>query len=161
MNINNININPYNILIILILILHLLILLFIIIFEVKNMAYTLIKKCPVCSSQMRITRLKCFSCGTSIESDFEIPDFYKLSPEQIKFVEVFLKNRGNIKDVERELKISYPTVRSRLDGILEILGLNSEKEKKVDTREVIDLVEKGELSVDEAIKILKEGVETK
>ncbi|MEZ0536439.1 DUF2089 domain-containing protein [Caldicellulosiruptoraceae bacterium PP1] len=121
------------------------------------MSYKLIKKCPICSSEMKITRLKCNSCGTSIENEFDIPDFYKLSPEQLYFVEVFLKCRGNIKEVERELKISYPTVRSRLDEILEILGL-LEKSSIPNPKDIVEMLEKGEISPDDAIKILKEGV---
>jgi hypothetical protein len=87
------------------------------------MAGKLLGKCPVCGGEMAITRLKCRKCETEISGDFTPCIFCRLDKDQEGLVTVFLKNRGNIREVERELGISYPTVRSRLDDALQALGL--------------------------------------
>ena len=75
------------------------------------MPYKVITKCPVCDSKLTVTKLNCKKCGTIVENDFEFSKFAYLPSEQLDFIEIFLKARGNIKDVEKELGISYPTVR--------------------------------------------------
>jgi hypothetical protein len=82
--------------------------------------------------------------------------FEYLSGEQLRFIEVFLKNRGNIKDVEKELGISYPTVRAKLDEVISALGYKITKESSVDKKKVVDMLDKGEITPDEAIKMLNE-----
>ena len=84
----------------------------------------LILKCPSCSGDLTVGRLHCHSCDISIEGDFSVPALLRLNRAQLDFVEVFLKNRGIIREVERELGVSYPTVRARLDEVLEAIGLN-------------------------------------
>ncbi len=79
-------------------------------------------RCPVCSHELSVTRLQCGNCQTQIEGRFQLGRFQRLSPEQLAFIEVFVKNRGIIKDVEAELGISYPTVRARLDDVLRAMG---------------------------------------
>lgn len=81
-------------------------------------------KCPFCGENMKITKLYCSSCNTSIEGEFELCDFCKLSKEQKKFIKIFLKNKGSIKEMERELSISYPTVKNRLESIVSALHIN-------------------------------------
>lgn len=82
-----------------------------------------VSRCPACgSTSFEIQRLRCTSCGTAVEGRFSVSRLATLPDEQIAFVEVFLKCRGNIKEVERELGISYPTVRSRLDKVIALLG---------------------------------------
>src|SRR3972149_1854814 len=78
--------------------------------------------CPVCSGEMRVARLLCRQRNASLEGDFPLGQFLKLSPEQMHFVDTFLKCRGKIKDVEEELGVSYPTVVGRLNEIVEALG---------------------------------------
>lgn len=87
--------------------------------------------------------------------------FEYLTSEQLNFIEVFLKNRGNIKDVEKELGISYPTVRAKLDEVIGALGYNVTPAPSVDKKKVVDMLDKGEISADEAIKILNEGSTSK
>jgi hypothetical protein len=87
------------------------------------MASRVIGKCPVCHRELSITRLKCPGCSTEISGEFTPCTFCFLDPEQERLIMVFLKNRGNIREVERELGISYPTVRARLDEVLAALGL--------------------------------------
>ena len=83
---------------------------------------TVLRHCPVCGDELTVTRLHCQACDTAIEGRFRLSRFGRLSNEQLAFVEVFLKNRGIIKDVEAELGISYPTVRARLDDALRAMG---------------------------------------
>ena len=119
------------------------------------MSYKVLSKCPVCSSKLKVTRLKCDECSTVVENKFELSKFDYLNSEQLSFVEVFLKSRGNIKDVEKELGISYPTVRAKLDEVITTLGYTVVKQKpSIDKKEVIDLLEKGEITADEALKML-------
>ena len=119
------------------------------------MAYKVLSTCPVCSSKLKVTRLKCDGCSTVVENKFELSKFDYLSSEQLSFIEVFLKSRGNIKDVEKELGISYPTVRAKLDEVITTLGYTVAKQKpSTDKKEVIDMLEKGEITADEALKML-------
>jgi hypothetical protein len=117
--------------------------------------YKILSKCPVCSSKLKAVRLKCDSCSTVVENQFELSKFDYLNSEQLSFIEVFLKSRGNIKDVEKELGISYPTVRAKLDEVIMALGYTVAKQKpSTDKKEVIDMLEKGEITADEALKML-------
>ena len=75
-------------------------------------------KCPVCSKDMKAVKLHCSNCGISIEGEFEPCSFCKLDSAQKNFLEVFIKNRGNIKEIEKELGISYPTVKNKLDDVM-------------------------------------------
>lgn len=78
--------------------------------------------CPVCGELMHITRLECDTCGTAIEGHFLLNALSRLSTEQLDFLESFIRNRGVIKDIEVDLGISYPTVKSRLDDVVSALG---------------------------------------
>lgn len=120
------------------------------------MAYRIISKCPVCSAKLIVTKLKCGKCGTVIENDFQLSKFEYLSNEQLDFMEVFLKCRGNIKDVEKELGISYPTVRAKLDDVVSALGYTVVKKPAVNSNEVLDMLEKGEITPEQALNMMKE-----
>jgi hypothetical protein len=87
------------------------------------MAHDVISTCPVCQGELSITRLHCRSCGTALEGEFGVGRFGRLEREQLTFLESFLRARGNLKELERELGISYPTVRGRLETLLRSLGL--------------------------------------
>ncbi|MGB4218225.1 MAG: DUF2089 domain-containing protein [Bacillota bacterium] len=120
----------------------------------------MIGKCPVCSGELEVTKLRCPNCNTSLEGRFEICRFCQLSSEQKEFVEIFLKSRGNIREVEREMGISYPTVRSRLDEVLRTLGFTVEADESAGfkaerRREILEALSSGKISSDEAIKMLK------
>jgi hypothetical protein len=84
----------------------------------------LILKCPSCNGDLAVAKLHCHACDIALEGDFSIPPLLRLNRAQLDFVEVFLKNRGIIREVERELGVSYPTVRARLDEVLEAIGYN-------------------------------------
>ena len=81
-----------------------------------------ISRCPVCNNELTVARLKCDSCDTVIENNFRLSKFDYLSDEELYFTETFIRCRGNIKEVEKELGISYPTVRSKLDAVIKKLG---------------------------------------
>ncbi len=83
-------------------------------------------KCPVCSHALTVTRLQCGNCGTGLDGAFGLGRLQALSPEQVQFVETFIKCRGKIKDVESELGISYPTVVGRLNDVVRAMGYDVE-----------------------------------
>ncbi|PKM93438.1 MAG: hypothetical protein CVU84_15750 [Firmicutes bacterium HGW-Firmicutes-1] len=127
------------------------------------MKYKAPGKCPVCDEKLSITKLSCPKCSSSIEGDFQPCEFCRLPEEDLVFVKIFIKCRGNIKDVEKELGISYPTVRGKLDNVIRSLGYEvvtkeqvMEKELKEATRnEILDQLSKGELSAKEATEKIK------
>src|ERR687886_1316885 len=82
-------------------------------------------RCPMCEAELGVTHLRCQQCGTGLEGVFHLTRFDRLSREHLRFIDVFLKNRGVIRDVERELDISYPTVRGRLDEVIRALGYDT------------------------------------
>ena len=87
------------------------------------MARDVISTCPVCEGELLISRLHCRSCGTALEGEFGVGRFGRLTKEQLALLESFLRSRGNLKEMERELGISYPTVRGRVDALVRALGL--------------------------------------
>jgi len=91
------------------------------------MSHDAIATCPICSGELAVTRLHCRSCGTTLEGDFNVGRFARLSREQFALLESFLRSKGNLKEMERELGISYPTVRARVDVLLRALGLGDDE----------------------------------
>lgn len=123
-------------------------------------------RCPMCEAELVVTHLRCQQCGTGLEGVFHLTKFDRLSREQLSFVDVFLKNRGVIRDVERELTISYPTVRSRLDEVIRALGYDAALDEGVapagpvapsqpGRREILDRLAAGEITPDEAVAQLR------
>ena len=115
-----------------------------------------LSKCPVCQGELTVTELACQSCGTRIQGSFSTCRFCRLDAEQVMFLEVFLRCRGVIRDVERLLGISYPTVRAKLDSLLEALGLVPQPESRASRMEILGDLEAGRITVDEAVKRLGE-----
>jgi hypothetical protein len=119
--------------------------------------------CPVCGEKLSITKLGCPRCSTAIEGDFQPCEFCRLPEDDLDFVKVFIKCRGNIKDVEKELGISYPTVRGKLDTVIKNLGFDiSDKEttreneaKKTARSEILEQLSKGEITPKEATELIK------
>jgi hypothetical protein len=119
-----------------------------------------IGKCPICAAQLRVVRLECGSCGTRLEGSFSLGRFHSLSAEQLEFLEVFIRARGNFKDVERELGISYPTVRSRLDAMIRALGYQTEVEPDREAaterrKEILRQLADGRIAPDDAAELLE------
>jgi len=126
------------------------------------MKYKAPGKCPVCNENLSITKLSCPKCSTSIEGSFHPCEFCRLPEADLNFIKVFIKCRGNIKDVEKELGISYPTVRSKLDGVIKSLGFevskDVEKENKIKEslkKEILEQLSNGEITAKEATTKLK------
>jgi hypothetical protein len=92
------------------------------------MPHDVISTCPVCSSELAVTRLHCRTCGTTLEGDFSVGRFGRLNREQLVLLESFLRSRGNLREMERELGISYPTVRSRVEALVRALGFGARAE---------------------------------
>jgi len=102
---------------------------------------------------MAVTELGCGSCGTSRRGRFAIPELCRLPPDLYQFLLVFVRNRGVIREVEQELGISYPTVRARLDAVLAALG--GKAAPSVDRQEVIARLEQGEITPEQAERLLR------
>jgi hypothetical protein len=98
------------------------------------MPHDVISTCPVCSNELAVTRLHCRSCGTTLEGDFSVGRFGRLNRDQLALLESFLRSRGNLRDMERELGISYPTVRSRVEALVRALGFGP----RADVEEIDD-----------------------
>lgn len=116
--------------------------------------------CPVCGEELKISKLSCNHCHTAIDGSFTPCKFCRLPKEQLDFIETFIQCRGNIKDVEKELSISYPTVRKNLDIVIQSLGYQVEKPNEEENarrrQEVLDALERGEINSKDAVKKLKE-----
>lgn len=107
--------------------------------------------CPSCGGELKVAQLECSHCGVRLSGQFDGCPFCRLSEKELKFVATFIRCRGNIKEVEKELGVSYPTVRARLESLIERLGFAGAKP----TAEVLELLEKGEISADEAVKLIR------
>ena len=119
-------------------------------------------RCPVCGEGLQVTRLRCPACETAIEGAFSLARLGRLSAEQLAFLEVFVKNRGIIRDVERELGISYPTVRNRLDDLIRAMGFEvkdeaapGQDEERERRRHILEQVGKGEITAEQAARLLR------
>ena len=115
-------------------------------------------RCPVTGDPLEVTRLECPTSGVAIEGRFTPNEFVMLSPENLEFMRLFLRVRGNLKEVERILGVSYPTVRSRFDGMLRSLGYESPpetQEVREERTDILGLLERGEISAAEAATRLR------
>ncbi len=116
------------------------------------------RDCPVCGDRLALTRLSCQSCGTELSGEFESCEFCSLSNEDRQVLRVFLASRGNMKDLERHLGVSYPTARARFDALLSRLGLAPERQPAPGASrvELLEQLARGEIDVDQAMAKLSE-----
>ena len=115
-------------------------------------------KCPVCGEELTVTRLHCRSCDSGLEGHFELGRFYKLSPDQLHFVETFIRCEGKLNKAQDELKLSYPTVRSRLLDVIHALGYEVREELTVPPEQrkvILDNLAQGKITSEEAIRLLQ------
>ena len=117
-------------------------------------------ECPVCHSELTVTRLHCRECDTSIEGRFISGPFAMLNQDQIEFVETFVKNEGKINRMEDDLSLSYPTIRNRLHEIIRALGYEPGKEAALplsdeSRRKILEDLNQGTISSEEAMEMLK------
>ena len=121
-----------------------------------------LEKCPTCGGELTISGLQCHACHTRIESQYSTCTFCRLSQQDLDFIEIFVKNRGNIKELERELGISYPTVRNRLNAVIAELGYEvrgdapTSDESSEKRREILKQLDEGEISAEEAAELIKQ-----
>jgi hypothetical protein len=119
-------------------------------------------ECPVCHGELNVTRLVCRECDTSIEGRFMAGPFSRLNEEQLTFVEAFVRNEGKITRMEEEFQLSYPTIRSRLHEVIRSLGYEPGKESTValteeERRKILEDLDSGKITSEEAMKMLEEG----
>ncbi|HNW45128.1 MAG TPA: DUF2089 domain-containing protein [Elusimicrobiales bacterium] len=114
-------------------------------------------RCPSCNEKLVVTALCCCSCKTAITGSFDLPLFASLSAEDEKFLKTFLSARGSIKEVEKQLCISYPTVKARLEALLNKLGLgNFQAQVRESRMDIIERLERGGIPAQEAAVLLRE-----
>jgi hypothetical protein len=120
--------------------------------------YPVMGKCPVCGDDITVTRLHCRNCDSALEGHFNLGRFYRLSPEQLHFVETFIRCEGKINKVEDDLGLSYPAVRSRLNDVIRALGYEVPAEVSISTEQrksILEQVQAGEISAEKAVELLK------
>ena len=126
------------------------------------MGVELIHKCPVCNGELTVQRMKCMKCNTVIENEFFFDKFMTMNKEELKFIAIFLKCRGSIKDVEKVLGISYPTVRNKLDKIAKKLESDTitickkdSLHNSTDVLRILKDLEDGTIDIGTALKGIK------
>lgn len=113
-------------------------------------------QCPICNGPVEITEISCGSCKSTIKGHFKPCRFCGLSKEHKDFAEIFIKNRGNIKEIEKELGVSYPTVKGKLDSLINALGYKNQSEEPVNKKEILERLYRGEITSEEAVKLLNQ-----
>lgn len=120
-------------------------------------------QCPLTGGPVIVTRLYCPDSGLTIEGEFAITlPFGQLSPEQLRFVETFVRCEGKLNRMEEELKLSYPTIRARLHEVLRALGQEPRREETetisaAERKQVLQDLDSGKISFEEAMQLLQGG----
>ena len=115
------------------------------------------RKCPSCSAPLVVTQLSCTRCETNVVGLYEINPFLRLSNESLQFLETFIQNRGNVKEMERLSGESYWIIRRRLDEVITELGYEVEPvedEIALRRQEILSRLSQGEIDVTEATRLL-------
>ncbi|MBN2149025.1 MAG: DUF2089 domain-containing protein [Anaerolineales bacterium] len=119
-------------------------------------------KCPLCGGEVTVTRIYCQDCDTTIEGRFGGGAFARLAPEQLAFVELFVRCEGKITRMEDELGLSYPTIRNRLHEVIRALGYEPGGEEpagmsEAERQAILEDLDQGRISAEEAMRLLKES----
>ncbi len=125
--------------------------------------HPIFSKCPVCGQELIATRLECRICGTDIGGQFSVGRLSRIHPDDVEFVELFIKNRGNAYKVGEELGLPYSTVRSRLTEIIRSMGYEPGAEPKEETvlvsperrKSILDDLARGRITSETAIRLLQ------
>jgi hypothetical protein len=112
------------------------------------------RSCPVCGERLALTRLSCPECETELSGAFEACEFCSLDAEDRDVLRVFLQSRGNVKELERHLGVSYPTARARFDKLLRKLDLEPSEEPS-ERLSLLEALSRGEIDVTEALDRLE------
>ena len=110
--------------------------------------------CPVCNERLALTRLSCPACDTELSGGFATCEFCVLSNDDRDVLRVFLASRGNMKELERHLGVSYPTARARFDALLAKIGIDRPAATSPSRVELMEQVARGEIDIDEALRRL-------
>ena len=138
----------------------------------------MLTRCPVCEGALKVTEMSCVACDTRIQSSFDPCKFCTLPADHLSFLEVFLRSEGNLSRVEKELGVSYPTVRNRLTSALAALGLTSDsgseqqpalpltpshqadaptpEESAARRKQALDSLARGEMGAEDVARVLRE-----
>ncbi len=124
--------------------------------------YPIPGECPVCQGEMLVTTLSCRECETTLRGRFIAGPFAHLTPEQLEFVELFVRNEGKITRMETELSLSYPTIRNRLHEIIRALGYEPGGESQAglteeERHQILDDLAQNKIDYEEAMKLLQES----
>ncbi len=111
-------------------------------------------RCPYCQQAMTVSRMTCHACEMSIEATFPTARLANLPPEHQRFIEIFVLASGSLKEIAQQTGVSYPTVRSRLDKVIDALREEIGRTKKTKGT-ILDAVSEGKLSAKAAAKIIK------
>ena len=117
------------------------------------------RKCPSCSAPLVVTQLSCTACETNVVGLFEINPFLQLSNASLRFLEDFIRNRGNVKEMERNTGESYWVIRRRLDEVIAELGFEVEPagdDLPTRRRDILNRLRNGEIDAAEAARLLTE-----
>lgn len=116
---------------------------------------TIPQRCPSCSAPLAVTQLTCTACGTGVVGRFEPSPFFRLSAESLRFLETFIQNRGNVKEMERATGESYWAIRRRLDEVIAEMGFSAPEAPSSNQRqEILERLGHGEIDVQEATRLL-------
>jgi len=119
-------------------------------------------QCPICQGEIVVTRISCRDCNTNIEGNFSSRTFSQLSPEQMDFVETFVRLEGKIKHMEKELAVSYPTIRKKLHDVIHALGYEPGGENdgsaltEEERQKILNDLDEGKINYEDAMKQLQE-----
>ena len=111
--------------------------------------------CSYCGGELHIEKLRCKGCNIAIEGEIELPRLARLDSEDRDFIELFVTLSGSLKDMSKQLGISYPTVRNRLNRIIELLTQEISRDQ-MHRKEILDKLEKGKIKAEKAINLLRE-----
>ena len=133
----------------------------------------ILEQCPTCGGELAISEVSCTVCDTTVRSRYAPCPFCKLAPEDLAFMLLFVKSRGNVKDMERELGVSYWTIRGRLNEVIAAMGLDGEDTEAAEgpaeseppaprrgrppapeRQAILDQLKRGEISADEAARLI-------
>jgi hypothetical protein len=121
--------------------------------------YPVIGKCPVCGDTLAATRLHCRNCDSALEGQFSLGRFYQLSPQQLAYVETFIRSEGKLTRVQEELGISYPTARGRLTDVIRALGYEVREEPEPISAEerktILEQLASGDITSEHAVDLLR------
>ncbi len=133
----------------------------------------ILTRCPVCEAALKVTELTCLRCKTQVRSAFDTCRFCRLAPEHLAFIELFLRCEGNLSRVEKQLGLSYPTVRNKLSAALNALGFSPNSDSNADSspelseendtdpelrqqrRNILEALAGGDINAEEAAELLR------